>query len=93
MLLESFLDGPEASLFCIVDGATVVPLLPAQDFKRVGDDDAGPNTGGMGAYAPLPWAPAEPRRRHRRAACVQPVVDELAARGAPFSGLLYAAWR
>src|SRR5689334_16929651 len=57
VLLESFLDGPEASLFCVVDGHTVVPLLPAQDFKRVGDDDAGPNTGGMGAYAPLPWAP------------------------------------
>ena len=57
VLLESFLDGPEASLFCLVDGTTVVPLLPAQDFKRVGDGDAGPNTGGMGAYAPLPWAP------------------------------------
>ena len=67
VLLESFLDGPEASLFCVVDGTTVVPLLPAQDFKRLGDDDAGPNTGGMGAYAPLPWAPDGPRRRHRRA--------------------------
>jgi phosphoribosylamine---glycine ligase len=53
VLLESFLDGPEVSLFCLVDGLTVVPLLPAQDFKRVGDDDTGPNTGGMGAYAPL----------------------------------------
>ena len=52
VLLESFLDGPEVSLFCLVDGATVVPLLPAQDFKRVGDWDTGPNTGGMGAYAP-----------------------------------------
>ena len=58
VLLESFLDGPEASLFCVVDGTTVVPLLPAQDFKRVGDNDAGPNTGGMGAYTPLDWAPA-----------------------------------
>ncbi|MGH3952279.1 MAG: phosphoribosylamine--glycine ligase, partial [Pseudonocardiaceae bacterium] len=57
VLLESFLDGPEASLFCLVDSHTVRPLLPAQDFKRVGDGDAGPNTGGMGAYAPLPWAP------------------------------------
>ena len=57
VLLESYLDGPEVSLFCLVDGLTVVPLLPAQDFKRVGDDDTGPNTGGMGAYAPLPWAP------------------------------------
>ena len=56
VLLESFLDGPEVSLFCLVDGATVVPLVPAQDFKRVGDEDSGPNTGGMGAYAPLPWA-------------------------------------
>jgi phosphoribosylamine--glycine ligase len=56
VLLEAFLDGPEASFFCLVDGRTVVPLLPAQDFKRVGDDDTGPNTGGMGAYAPLPWA-------------------------------------
>ena len=57
VLLESFLDGPEVSLFCVVDGETVVPLLPAQDFKRVGDNDSGPNTGGMGAYTPLPWAP------------------------------------
>ena len=57
VLLEAYLDGPEVSLFCVVDGATVVPLLPAQDFKRVGDGDTGPNTGGMGAYAPLPWAP------------------------------------
>src|SRR6185436_18818544 len=59
VLLESFLDGPEVSLFCVVDGETVVPLLPAQDFKRVGDGDTGPNTGGMGAYTPLPWLPAD----------------------------------
>ena len=58
VLLESYLDGPEVSLFCVVDGQTVVPLLAAQDFKRVGDGDTGPNTGGMGAYAPLPWLPA-----------------------------------
>ncbi|PXY34589.1 phosphoribosylamine--glycine ligase [Prauserella endophytica] len=89
VVLESFLDGPEASLFCLVDGRTVVPLLPAQDFKRVGDGDAGPNTGGMGAYAPLPWAPPG-LVDDVVASIVQPVVDELAARGTPFSGLLYA---
>jgi phosphoribosylamine--glycine ligase len=89
VLLESFLDGPEVSLFCLVDGTTVVPLLPAQDFKRVGDDDAGPNTGGMGAYAPLPWAPPG-MVEDVLAKIIQPVVDELAARDAPFSGLLYA---
>ena len=89
VLLESFLDGQEVSLFCLVDGATVVPLLPAQDFKRVGDGDAGPNTGGMGAYAPLPWAPPDLVQTVVDTV-VQPVVDELAARGCPFSGLLYA---
>lgn len=89
VLLESFLDGPEASLFCLVDGTTAVPLLPAQDFKRVGDGDAGPNTGGMGAYAPLPWASPDLADEVVRT-IVQPVVDELAARGTPFSGLLYA---
>ncbi|WP_199429317.1 phosphoribosylamine--glycine ligase [Qaidamihabitans albus] len=89
VVLESFLDGPEVSLFCLVDGRTVVPLLPAQDFKRVGDGDAGPNTGGMGAYAPLPWAPPN-LVDDIVATVVQPVVDELAARGIPFSGLLYA---
>jgi phosphoribosylamine--glycine ligase len=89
VLLESFLDGPEASLFCLVENSTVVPLLPAQDFKRVGDGDAGPNTGGMGAYAPLPWAPpglVDDVVSH----IVGPVVNELARRGRPFSGLLYA---
>ncbi|MPZ79935.1 MAG: phosphoribosylamine--glycine ligase [Actinophytocola sp.] len=89
VLLETFLDGSEASLFCLVDNTTVVPLLPAQDFKRVGDGDAGPNTGGMGAYAPLPWAPAG-LVDEVVAKIVQPVVNELAARGRPFSGLLYA---
>jgi phosphoribosylamine--glycine ligase len=89
VLLESFLDGPEMSLFCLVDGTTVVPLLPAQDFKRVGDNGVGPNTGGMGAYAPLPWAPDD-LVDTVVAKVVQPTVDELAARGAPFSGLLYA---
>jgi phosphoribosylamine--glycine ligase len=89
VLLESYLDGPEVSLFCLVDGQTVVPLLPAQDFKRVGDGDTGPNTGGMGAYAPLPWAPADLADDVVRR-LVRPVVDELARRGTPFSGLLYA---
>ncbi|SHE55008.1 phosphoribosylamine--glycine ligase [Streptoalloteichus hindustanus] len=89
VLLESFLDGPEASLFCLVDGGTVVPLLPAQDFKRVGDGDSGPNTGGMGAYAPLPWAPGDLVDDVVRRV-VQPTVDELARRGTPFTGLLYA---
>ncbi|OLR90907.1 phosphoribosylamine--glycine ligase [Actinokineospora bangkokensis] len=90
VLLESFLDGPEVSLFCLVDEErTVVPLLPAQDFKRVGDGDSGPNTGGMGAYSPLPWAP-EGLVEDVVARVVQPTVDEMAARGVPFSGLLYA---
>jgi phosphoribosylamine---glycine ligase len=89
VLLESYLDGPEASLFCLVDGTTVVPLLPAQDFKRVGDHDAGPNTGGMGAYAPLPWAPPG-LVDEVVAKIVAPVVQELAARDRSFSGLLYA---
>ncbi|WP_075744381.1 MULTISPECIES: phosphoribosylamine--glycine ligase [Actinoalloteichus] len=89
VLLEEFLDGPEASLFCLVDGTTVVPLLPAQDFKRVGDGDTGPNTGGMGAYAPLPWADEHLVDRVV-AEVVRPTVEELSRRGTPFSGLLYA---
>jgi phosphoribosylamine---glycine ligase len=89
VLLESFLDGPEVSLFCLVDGLTVVPLLPAQDFKRVGDDDTGPNTGGMGAYAPLAWAPLG-LVDDVVDTIVAPVAAELVRRGTPFSGLLYA---
>ncbi|WP_077101422.1 phosphoribosylamine--glycine ligase [Mycobacterium terramassiliense] len=88
VLLESFLDGPEVSLFCVVDGPTVVPLLPAQDFKRVGDGDTGPNTGGMGAYAPLAWLPEE-MYRQIVSRIVEPVAAELVRRGCPFSGLLY----
>ncbi|MCV7411060.1 phosphoribosylamine--glycine ligase [Mycobacterium florentinum] len=88
VLLESFLDGPEVSLFCVVDGETVVPLLPAQDFKRVGDGDAGPNTGGMGAYAPLPWLPGDVYREIV-SGIVEPVAAEMVRRGCPFSGLLY----
>jgi len=89
VLLESFLDGPEVSLFCLVDGPTVVPLLPAQDFKRVADGDAGPNTGGMGAYCPLPWLPPQ-ETASIAAEVVEPVAAEMVARGCPFSGLLYA---
>ena len=88
VLLESFLDGPEVSLFCVVDGRTVVPLLPAQDFKRVGEDDTGPNTGGMGAYAPLPWLPDQVCR-DVVSQIVEPVAAELVNRGSPFCGLLY----
>lgn len=89
VLLESFLDGPEVSLFCLVDGETVVPLLPAQDHKRVGDGDRGPNTGGMGAYAPLPWLPEGMVERIVTEVC-EPVAREMVARGCGFSGLLYA---
>jgi phosphoribosylamine--glycine ligase len=89
VVVEEFLDGPEVSLFALSDGTTVVPLLPAQDFKRVGDGDQGPNTGGMGAYAPLPWLPPGAVEDITKRV-LQPVIDELAARGTPFSGLLYA---
>ncbi|WP_037145083.1 phosphoribosylamine--glycine ligase [Rhodococcoides fascians] len=89
VLLESFLDGPEVSLFCLVDGETVVPLLPAQDHKRVGDGDTGPNTGGMGAYTPLPWLP-ESVVQEIVTEVVEPVAAEMVRRGSPFSGLLYA---
>lgn len=89
VLLESYLDGPEVSLFCLVDGDTVVPLLPAQDAKRVADGDVGPNTGGMGAYAPLPWAPDGLVEEATRSV-LEPTVAEMARRGAPFVGLLYA---
>ncbi|OBH17303.1 phosphoribosylamine--glycine ligase [Mycobacterium sp. E3247] len=88
VLLESYLDGPEVSLFCVVDGETVVPLLPAQDFKRVGEGDTGPNTGGMGAYAPVPWLPDE-LYRDIVANIVEPVAAEMVRRGSPFRGLLY----
>jgi phosphoribosylamine--glycine ligase len=89
VLLESFLSGPEVSLFCLVDGETVVPLLPAQDHKRVGDGDTGPNTGGMGAYTPLPWLPDSMVQRIVDEV-VAPVAAEMVARGCPFTGLLYA---
>ena len=88
VVIEEFLDGPEVSLFCVTDGETVVPLLPAQDFKRVDDDDQGPNTGGMGAYAPLPWLP-EGTVADVVARVAEPTVAEMRRRGAPFTGLLY----
>jgi phosphoribosylamine---glycine ligase len=88
VVVEQFLEGPEVSLFCVTDGRDVVPLAPAQDYKRVGDGDTGPNTGGMGAYSPLSWAP--PRLATNVAERVAgPVVAELSRRGTPFSGLLY----
>ncbi len=88
VVIEDYLDGPEVSLFVLCDGITAVPLEPAQDFKRIGDGDTGPNTGGMGAYSPLPWAP--PGLVDEIVTTVaQPVVDEMARRGTPFSGLLY----
>ncbi len=94
VLVEEYLDGPEVSLFalCSFDqgqGTTVYPLLPAQDFKRILDGDQGPNTGGMGAYTPLPWAPDD-LVEEVLARVLQPTVDELARRGVPFTGLLYA---
>ena len=88
-VVEAYLDGPEVSLFALSDGTTVLPLLPAQDFKRVGDDDTGPNTGGMGAYAPLPWLPDGTVEQVQKEV-LQPVVDAMARRGTPFTGLLYA---
>jgi phosphoribosylamine--glycine ligase len=88
VLVEEFLDGPEVTLFCVTDGTAVLPLLPAQDFKRVGDGDTGPNTGGMGAYAPLDWGPPG-LVEDVLATVVRPTLAELASRGAPFAGLLY----
>ncbi|MQY14167.1 Phosphoribosylamine--glycine ligase [Streptomyces sp. RB5] len=89
VVIEEYLDGPEVSLFAVTDGETVVPLTPAQDFKRAYDGDEGPNTGGMGAYSPLPWADPGLVDEVKRTV-LQPTVDELRRRGTPFSGLLYA---
>ena len=88
VLVEDYLDGPEVSVFCVCDGATVRPLAPAQDFKRLGDGDVGPNTGGMGAYSPLTWAPEELTEQVVRE-IAQPIVDEMARRGTAFIGLFY----
>lgn len=94
VLIEEYLDGPEVSLFALCShsedaGATVYPMLPAQDFKRIFDGDDGPNTGGMGAYTPLPWTPPG-FVDEVRDLVLQPTVDEMARRGVVFSGLLYA---
>ena len=88
VLIEEYLDGPEVSLFCLSDGARVLPLEPAQDFKRIFDGQEGPNTGGMGAYSPLPWAPPD-LKEQVVAEVAEPVIDEMARRGTPFVGLLY----
>ncbi|GAB1643731.1 phosphoribosylamine--glycine ligase [Krasilnikovia sp. MM14-A1259] len=88
VVIEEYLSGPEVSLFVVTDGTAAVPLMPAQDFKRVGDGDAGPNTGGMGAYAPLPWAPADLVDRVM-AETVHPTLARMRERGTPFAGLLY----
>ena len=89
VVIEEFLDGPEVSVFALADGHAAIALLPAQDYKRAGDGDTGPNTGGMGAYAPLPWAPAG-LAAQTMATVVQPALAELRRRGTPYQGLLYA---
>ena len=89
VVIEEYLDGPEVSLFGISDGTTIVPMQPAQDFKRALDGDQGPNTGGMGAYSPLPWAPSDIIEDTYKQV-LAPMIAEMAARGTPFVGLLYA---
>ena len=89
VVIEEFLDGPEVSLFAITDGTTVMALQPAQDFKRLGDGDTGPNTGGMGAYSPLPWVTASVIE-DITVRVLRPMVETMARRGTPFIGLLYA---
>ncbi|NDE89251.1 MAG: phosphoribosylamine--glycine ligase [Micrococcales bacterium] len=88
ILVEEFLDGQEVSLFFLSDGTTVLPLTPAQDFKRAFDNDEGPNTGGMGAYSPLPWLPEGFVKEVQDRVAV-PTVREMAQLGTPFVGLLY----
>jgi phosphoribosylamine--glycine ligase len=89
VVIEEYLDGPEVSLFAVADGRAAVPLLAAQDFKRAHDGDLGPNTGGMGAYTPLPWTPPG-LADEVMATVVQPAIDEMARQGTPYRGLLYA---
>ena len=89
VVIEEYLTGPEVSLFGISDGTTIVPMQPAQDFKRAFDGDEGPNTGGMGAYSPLPWAPSD-IIEDTYTRVLAPMIAEMAARGTPFVGLLYA---
>ena len=88
VLVEEFLAGPEVSLFFLSDGTRVMPLAPAQDYKRAYDNNEGPNTGGMGAYSPLPWLPKDFVADIQRTVA-EPTVAELASRGMPFVGLLY----
>ncbi len=89
VVIEEYLDGPEISLFGISDGETVIALSPAQDFKRAYDGDEGPNTGGMGAYSPLNWAPSD-LESETLEKVLKPTIKEMANRGTPFIGLLYA---
>jgi phosphoribosylamine--glycine ligase len=89
VVIEEYLDGPEVSLFALADGRVAVPLLPAQDYKRAHDDDQGPNTGGMGAYAPLPWAPRD-LSDEAMDTVIRPAIETMSRRGTPYSGLLYA---
>ena len=89
VVIEEYLDGPEISLFGISDGRNILAMEPAQDFKRAYDGDEGPNTGGMGAYSPLPWAPEEIVEETYEKV-LAPMIAEMAARGTPFVGLLYA---
>jgi phosphoribosylamine--glycine ligase len=88
VVIEEFLDGPELSLFVVTDGVAGVPMPLAQDYKRVGDGDTGPNTGGMGAYAPIAWAPPD-LVPTVMSTVVEPVLTVMARRGHPFVGLLY----
>ena len=89
VVIEEYLDGPEISLFGISDGRNILPMQPAQDYKRAYDGDEGPNTGGMGAYSPLPWAPDDIVEETYEKV-LAPMIAEMAARGTPFVGLLYA---
>jgi phosphoribosylamine--glycine ligase len=89
IVVEEFLDGPEASLIAFTDGRTVVPCEPAQDYKRVDDGDRGPNTGGMGSYSPVPVCPP-PVAEQIVAEVLEPMVEAMRRAGAPFVGALYA---
>jgi phosphoribosylamine--glycine ligase len=89
VVIEEFLNGPEVSVFAIADGSDAVVLLPAQDYKRAHDGGTGPNTGGMGAYAPLPWGPPD-LADQVMAEVIRPAVAQMRRRGTPYSGLLYA---
>lgn len=89
VVIEEYLEGPEISLFGISDGTTILAMQPAQDFKRAFDGDLGPNTGGMGAYSPLPWAPPDIVEQ-TLVQVLRPTVAEMKARNTPFIGLLYA---